>query len=500
MLQDPLGGHDPGAVLRGREARLLADEDLGIDDDGDVAAQPHRCGRLGHGSGERGDERVGTALVPRAVVVRTGRHRGLAESFVDGDGQMGGQGGVDPGHGVLDVHDLHRPSPPGPLGPSLREVGLDPDHEPAQPRPQLGDGVRGGVAHDALIEPFARLRALQQVQGGGDLPHPRRVDATRPESQPRRRRMSSDPPGAGETVLHLPLGQPDCLTDLQRDRGPLDEPHHRRHVRAVDPRELGIGEGQHGRPLGELRPRPHPRDLAQHVNRRVGTRGGRGLDGHESNVHSTTDTVMQPSTRADLSSRRPTIGRVSRPTRALAARTTTELVTAWAEGERPKVVAFWSHVGRGAEIGPHVLSQWFPSRFTDEYGRAFQTAEHYMMWRKAALFDDSTTAEKILAARSPGAAKALGRHVEGFDESVWADERWLIVVEGSVLKFQADAHLRDYLLATRNRVLVEASPKDTVWGVGLPADFDGIEVPTRWQGLNLLGFALMEARARLSSR
>ena len=87
--------------------------------------------------------------------------------------------------------------------------------------------------------------------------------------------------------------------------------------------------------------------------------------------------------------------------------------------------------------------------------------------------------------------------MRGFDDAVWQRERYGIVVEGSVHKFASDPALRAYLLCTGDRVLVEASPLDRIWGIGLAADDERALDPARWRGLNLLGFALMEARERL---
>ena len=120
-----------------------------------------------------------------------------------------------------------------------------------------------------------------------------------------------------------------------------------------------------------------------------------------------------------------------------------------------------------------------------------------MMWRKACLFGDEESAAQILGARSPAHAKALGRQVAHFDEEVWDKNRWEIVVSGSLAKFASTPDLRAYLVGTKKRVLAEASPVDRIWGIGLAADSPAAEDPTRWRGLNLLGFALMEARARL---
>jgi ribA/ribD-fused uncharacterized protein len=130
-------------------------------------------------------------------------------------------------------------------------------------------------------------------------------------------------------------------------------------------------------------------------------------------------------------------------------------------------------------------------------GLAFETAEHYMMWRKAMLFGDEDAAIRILAAPHPSRAKALGREARGFDDASWAARRLEIVVAGSTAKFGQHPDLREFLLATGDQVLVEASPRDRVWGIGLSAANERAQDPRQWRGLNLLGFALMRARAAL---
>jgi len=118
---------------------------------------------------------------------------------------------------------------------------------------------------------------------------------------------------------------------------------------------------------------------------------------------------------------------------------------------------------------------------------------------KARLFGDEAAVEPILAARTPAEAKNLGRLVHGFDEAAWDAARFELVVRGNVAKFGQDPALRAYLLGTGNRVLVEASPRDRVWGIGLGAANERATDPAQWRGRNLLGFALMEARARLAA-
>ena len=172
-------------------------------------------------------------------------------------------------------------------------------------------------------------------------------------------------------------------------------------------------------------------------------------------------------------------------------RSVADVEKAVAAGERVEFVFFW-----GTE---HCLSQWHPSSFTDDE-HTFATAEHYMMWRKAILFHDPGTAERILAADHPRVARDLGRRVKNFDQATWEANRSRIVVDGNALKFAQHAELTTFLLGTGDRVLVEASPLDRIWGIGLREDDPRASDPAQWQGLNLLGFALGDVRDILRAR
>lgn len=167
------------------------------------------------------------------------------------------------------------------------------------------------------------------------------------------------------------------------------------------------------------------------------------------------------------------------------------------QGERLKYVFFWGHTPRASRIDKSCLSQWFPSPFEVD-GDIYPTAEHWMMAGKARLFGDDEMLDRILDAGSPGAAKKLGRRVRGFDPGTWKRHRSEIVTAGSVHKFEQTAGLGDFLLRTGDRILVEASPRDRIWGIGMAASDDDIEDPHSWRGLNLLGFCLMAARETLS--
>ncbi|MFJ6616107.1 NADAR family protein [Kitasatospora sp. NPDC091335] len=182
-----------------------------------------------------------------------------------------------------------------------------------------------------------------------------------------------------------------------------------------------------------------------------------------------------------------------------AVRSREELAAAMADGARPKWVMFWGHTERkGGGTRQECLSQWWPGEFTVD-GVTYASAEHWMMAGKARMFGDEEIVRRVLAARTPAEAKKLGRLVQGFDDETWVAGRFELVVAGNVAKFGQDEALRGYLLGTGDRVLVEASPLDRIWGIGLAADDIRSQQPAEWRGSNLLGFALMEARARLGA-
>lgn len=167
-------------------------------------------------------------------------------------------------------------------------------------------------------------------------------------------------------------------------------------------------------------------------------------------------------------------------------------------GESPEFLFFWGHrQRRDGGTGPWCLSQWWPASFMVD-GVTYPTAEHFMMAGKARLFGDEVMVPRILEAPSPRDAKALGRAVRGYDDDLWAASRYGIVVEGNTAKFAQDPVLLAYLAGTAGRVLVEASPADRVWGIGLAGDDSRAARPSQWEGLNLLGFALMDVRDRLA--
>jgi ribA/ribD-fused uncharacterized protein len=168
-------------------------------------------------------------------------------------------------------------------------------------------------------------------------------------------------------------------------------------------------------------------------------------------------------------------------------RTYKELQAFIADGGKPEYHFFW--------MGP--FSQWNRRTFTIA-GIDYPTAEHWMMAEKARLFEDEIALEGIMQAAHPVAAKEFGRKVVGFNAEAWDQVCMDVVVSGNLAKFEQNPDIKYHLLETEGLVLVEASPDDRIWGIGLGTE-DPLRLdPANWKGKNYLGFALMEVRKILS--
>jgi ribA/ribD-fused uncharacterized protein len=176
-----------------------------------------------------------------------------------------------------------------------------------------------------------------------------------------------------------------------------------------------------------------------------------------------------------------------------------ELVKHINMGNSVKYIFFWGHQKPKIGINKSCFSQWYESSFISD-GILYSTAEHFMMAEKAKLFSDNNALTKIIKAKEPGKAKRIGREIKNFNEETWLRNRFEIVINANLLKFEQNLELKEFLLKTGDRVLVEASPVDTIWGIGLASDNPKIEDPNAWKGLNLLGFALMVVRTTLITK
>lgn len=159
-------------------------------------------------------------------------------------------------------------------------------------------------------------------------------------------------------------------------------------------------------------------------------------------------------------------------------------------------VFFWGHADRKAGIGKQCLSQWYMAPM-DIAGLHYNCMEQYLMAEKARTFGDVEAEAKIMAEYIQMAIKKLGRKVAGYDDDVWKAMRRHVSVRGNIYKFAQNPRLKDFLLSTGDKIIVEASPNDRIWGIGLDENSPDAAVPARWQGENLLGFALMEVRDHL---
>lgn len=158
-------------------------------------------------------------------------------------------------------------------------------------------------------------------------------------------------------------------------------------------------------------------------------------------------------------------------------------------------IFFWN-IGDTSHIHEGCFSQWWPCNFQDASGW-FTSAEQYMMAMKASLFSDNDVLRRIKGETNPAVIKRLGRMVQGFDSKVWNDNRYTIVVNANDLKFSQNESLKQYLLSTGDKVLVEASPYDHIWGIGLNKTDERRFDQKQWKGQNLLGFALMNVRTQI---
>ena len=171
-----------------------------------------------------------------------------------------------------------------------------------------------------------------------------------------------------------------------------------------------------------------------------------------------------------------------------------QLVARQTMGEKLNFLFFWGHRPvRDGRVTQSCFSQWWAEDPFKVGDTVYQTAEHWMMAEKARLFDDEKHENLILQSNSPGAAKALGRKIRNFDEVLWNKAKFNIVKMGNIHKFR-QPNLADFLLATGDKILVEASPTDRIWGIGMEATHPSAPFVHAWRGENLLGFALMEVR------
>lgn len=153
-----------------------------------------------------------------------------------------------------------------------------------------------------------------------------------------------------------------------------------------------------------------------------------------------------------------------------------------------KYVFFWGGI----------YSQWYPSPVTIN-GMEFNCMEQWMMWNKAKLFKDDEMSDLIMEAAHPSVQKKLGRKVKGFNKEMWDAVAYDVVVKGNYAKFTQHKNLQEELLKTNDLTLVEASPEDEIWGIGMGETDYGVEDEKNWKGLNLLGKVITEVKKKIQN-
>lgn len=152
---------------------------------------------------------------------------------------------------------------------------------------------------------------------------------------------------------------------------------------------------------------------------------------------------------------------------------------------REDFVFFWGNASP--------FSNWHKSEFVHD-GITYNCSEQFMMQKKALLFGDLNVAEQVMQTPNPSKQKGLGRTIRGFDKDIWLQNCIGIMVPGLVSKFTQVPHCTEAMRITGKKIIVEASPVDPIWGIGLSESDPRAWDKGTWLGKNLLGVCLMKTR------
>lgn len=162
------------------------------------------------------------------------------------------------------------------------------------------------------------------------------------------------------------------------------------------------------------------------------------------------------------------------------------------ELETPLGIYFWGGIFSNWYKAKIVLPLWGSNEPTE-----FNCVEQYMMAAKAWRFGDSIALSQVMGTSDPKKQKAIGRTVKGFDQAAWSKEARDLVYPAIYAKFTQHEQLKQLILSTDSRWIVEASPYDTVWGIGMDYLDPNIETPSAWKGTNFLGQISMRVRQNI---
>ncbi len=176
-----------------------------------------------------------------------------------------------------------------------------------------------------------------------------------------------------------------------------------------------------------------------------------------------------------------------------------DIIARYNAGEKLEYIFFWKPLQKpDGSLTNGCLGQWWISDFEVD-GIRYNCAEQYMMAEKARLFEgnDELLESCIMKESDPALHRQYGRRVKNYDDDAWNKVRKSIVVKGNYAKFSQNERLKQFLLSTGDKVLVEASPYDGIWGIKLKESDPQALNPNYWKGTNHLGFALMQVRDML---
>jgi ribA/ribD-fused uncharacterized protein len=144
-----------------------------------------------------------------------------------------------------------------------------------------------------------------------------------------------------------------------------------------------------------------------------------------------------------------------------------------------------------------IFSQWYSCDFVDSHDVKYTSTEQYMMAKKALAHGDYKAVQEVMDCDDPREQKAIGRKITNYSDEIWSPKRYQVVVDGNFYKFSQNPKLKELLLSTGNKIIVEASPYDKIWGIGLATYDDKVLDESKWDGENLLGKAIMKVRSLL---
>lgn len=142
------------------------------------------------------------------------------------------------------------------------------------------------------------------------------------------------------------------------------------------------------------------------------------------------------------------------------------------------------------------MSNFYKTKFTDNNGITYNCSEQYFMYQKCLYFNptNNTLLYNIINEENPKNIKRYGRQVKNFNDKLWNEVKYDIMIKALLYKFNQNNDIKNKLLNTGNKNLYEASEFDKIWGIGFSIYMLKTGIDKNKFGHNLLGKALMHVR------